>query len=148
MDPAMGGAGMPTGAGISNFLWQRQARLPQRHGGLGLRNAAVHAAGAYLASGAATRQKCQEIDPSYVWDLSAPGSHECRALAFVNGTLPQASQLTVESVVRMKQKDFSNTECDWYRALRYVRFTLRRIGIYELSCCLWSGWNTASALSR
>ena len=48
----------------------KQATLALSKGGLGLRSAEIHSSTSYLASRTATRSFCQEIDPSYVWDVS------------------------------------------------------------------------------
>ena len=42
--------------------------MPIRHGGLGLRRAALHSTAAYLASVGSTTAACQELDARYAAD--------------------------------------------------------------------------------
>ena len=62
-------------------------------GGLGLRSAAGHAGAAYVASCAATRHLCREVDPGFMWEAEQDGSELRTALDALNARLPASSRV-------------------------------------------------------
>ena len=74
--------------------------------GLGLRNSARHAPGAYLASRTATHAKCLELDPNYVWDAANPDASVSQALTLLNHHLGP-SRATLGELDGLKQKEVS-----------------------------------------
>ena len=65
-----------------------QAGRTFRTAGFGLRSSERHAACAYLASRTATKDKCLEIDPHYLWDIETNGSDAARAWSALTAVLP------------------------------------------------------------
>ena len=94
-----------TALSLSDQQWA-QAGRSFRTGGLGLRGER-HAAAAYLASRAATRDKCAEIDPHFVWDISSTGSDVARAFALLAAVLPPEARPAADDPRLASQKHLS-----------------------------------------
>ncbi len=66
----------------------RRATFPVRHGGLGLRGVAPHAAAACVASLTASHEGCVALDPAYGHGCDAPGSPFSLACAALSRVVP------------------------------------------------------------
>ena len=95
-----------TGLDLSDRQWS-QAGRSFRTAGLGLRSSERHAACAYIASRAATHEKCIEIDPRFSWDVEVPGSDAARAYASLLASLPPDSDLAPTDSRLRSQKTLS-----------------------------------------
>ena len=75
--------------------------------GLGLRHTARHAPAAYLASRVASRARCGEIDPHFVWEIDDPQSAPAAALTALNAQLEPNGYFDQERLESAKQKTLS-----------------------------------------
>ena len=66
-------------------------------GGLGLREAAVHAAPAYLASRLVITKLCQELDLTFPWEGANAGSALGKALHSYNAAVRDQDQLNLDT---------------------------------------------------
>ena len=95
-----------TGLHPDDATWD-QATRGFDSAGLGLRSTADHGVGAYLASRAASRDRCKKIDDHFVWDFDDPGSSLARAYAALGNVLGPAHTITPDSLLHYRQKTIS-----------------------------------------
>ena len=95
-----------TGITLSEAQWG-QASRGLWCGGLGLRSASQHAAAAFVASRTATRQKCQEVDANFTWDLPDPQSALGVALTALNAELHPVDKVAADSTAVLRQQHLS-----------------------------------------
>lgn len=96
-----------TGLSLSDRQWA-QAGRSFKNAGLGLRSGERHAACACIASRAATRDKCREIDSHYLWDIEVLGSDVGRAFAALLAVLPPGTELHADDGRLPSQRSLSS----------------------------------------
>ena len=94
------------GLDLTDRQWAQVGRS-FRTAGLGLRSSERHAACAYMASRAATKDKCLEIDPHFIWNIDTDGSDAARALRALSAALPPDTGLTPQDPRLASQRTLS-----------------------------------------
>ena len=92
-------------ASFSSEDWSL-ASLSTKSGGLGLRHASVHCAGAFLASSQSTETLCRQLDSSYSLQLDQPTSDAALAMADLNDKVLPEDRLDASSEGK-SQKEWS-----------------------------------------
>lgn len=135
------------GAAFSEEEWT-QASLGPACGGFGLRQAAVHAPAAYIASRSAAFPICVRADARHVWDGHEDGSHLNKAIEQVRrGLPPDCPLLLVPGPDPLQVKQFDLSHALDTRTYQRLLSDLDSVGKARLRSCSSSQaaqWITAA----